>query len=157
MLLKPQGQLESNQFCFAQRNEDVRWDQDFLFLFVVLIKGMRKRGELKIFLSNPRGGMILLKFMNLLWLNTGSLGEHLTTQILWATVWLLIIRVSPSHLVGELLLIGLMLSVEQELLWSKVRCEISWHEMVKNWISMGIKRTSFRRNWFVHAGNRELY
>ena len=42
-------------FWFNQRYEDSGWDQDLLFLFLVLKKGTRKRGEFEISLSNPRG------------------------------------------------------------------------------------------------------
>ena len=48
--------------------------QDFIFLFLILIKGMRRRGEFKIFISDPRNGKILFrsfascsKIENVLW------------------------------------------------------------------------------------------
>ena len=34
------------------------WVQNFIFLFLVLIRGMRRCGELKVFLSNLKGGKI---------------------------------------------------------------------------------------------------
>ena len=45
MLLLPQDLLESHFVLgFTQRNQDAEYDQDF-FLFLVLIKGMRKHDE----------------------------------------------------------------------------------------------------------------
>ena len=43
------------------RMGDARWVQDFIFLFPMLIKGMRRRYEFKVFLHDPRDGRILWK------------------------------------------------------------------------------------------------
>ena len=40
---------------------DARWVQDFIFLFPMLINGMRRRYEFKVFLHDPRDGRILLR------------------------------------------------------------------------------------------------
>ena len=50
-------------FCswFYSRMADAGRVQDFIFLFLVLIKELRRRDEFKISLSDPRGGRILLR------------------------------------------------------------------------------------------------
>ena len=57
---------EENVFCLfvlgvTQRNEDAVWDQGFIFLFLMLIKGIRRQSESKIPLPNPSGGKLLLR------------------------------------------------------------------------------------------------
>ena len=55
MLLLLQSWLETHVFVgFSQRNQNTGRDQDFFF-FVSGVKGVRKRGEFKISLSNPKG------------------------------------------------------------------------------------------------------
>ena len=61
-MLLPAGQLDSHHFDlgFTQRNEGMGGDQEFIILFLMLIKGMKKCSEVKTSLSNPIGGKILL-------------------------------------------------------------------------------------------------
>ena len=58
------------------------------------------------------------------------------------------------ELCNEFLLVRLRRSAGQKMLWSLGGCINSWHT---NWTTMSIKLTSFRGNWFVHAGNRQAY
>ena len=48
-------------FWFYSRIGGTGWVQDFIFLFLMLIKEMRRQGEFKIFLREPRDGKILLR------------------------------------------------------------------------------------------------
>ena len=54
---------EIASFCswFYSRMGDEEWVQDFIFSFLVLIKGMSRRSEFKISLRDPSGGEILLR------------------------------------------------------------------------------------------------
>ena len=57
------GPAEIASFVFLVYS--TMWDpvlvQDFIFLFLMLIKGMRRRCVFKIFLRDPRDGKILLR------------------------------------------------------------------------------------------------
>ena len=44
---------------FYSKNEDAGKFQDFIFLFLMLIKGMKRRDEFNIFLRDSRDGKIL--------------------------------------------------------------------------------------------------
>ena len=55
---------DANLLCswFYSRTGEAGWVQDFIFLFLMLMKAMKRRGEFKIFLRDPRDGKILLRF-----------------------------------------------------------------------------------------------
>ena len=57
-------------FMVTQINEDAGWDQYFMFLFLMLInvgsEWMRECGKIKISLSKPRLGKILLSYIKIL-------------------------------------------------------------------------------------------
>ena len=68
------GPAEIAPFVFLVlfKDWDPVWVQDFVFLFLMLIKGVRRRCEFKIFLLDPRDGKNLLKIFrkkieNVLW------------------------------------------------------------------------------------------
>ena len=57
---------EDQIFCLfvpgvTQRNEDAMGVQGFIFLLLMLIKGIRRYSECKIPLPNPSGGKLLLR------------------------------------------------------------------------------------------------
>ena len=66
IVLLPQSRMESHYFVlsFTQRNEDVGWEQCFIFLFLILINGVsgriREWDKVKIPFSKPRGGKMFL-------------------------------------------------------------------------------------------------
>ena len=62
-MLLQQGWLKSHHFVhgFTQKNENMGWDQYLIFPFLMLINGGKGDcGKVKISLSKPRGGNILL-------------------------------------------------------------------------------------------------
>ena len=102
--------------------------------------------------------LIPWKLWKLLKLNPGVLEKHLATQLLWAAAWLLVTLVSLIFLVEESLLVRLRWSAGQECCSHREAGRVILrHFKVKNWMSMGIKVTSFSGNRFVHTGSREVY
>ena len=68
------AEIASVVFLVLFKDGVTEWVEDFIFLFPMLIKGMRRRGEFNIFLRDPRNGKILLssssssnKLENVLW------------------------------------------------------------------------------------------
>ena len=50
------GETASFCYSFYSKMEDMGWFQDFIFLFLILIKGMRRQGDFKVPVRGPRGG-----------------------------------------------------------------------------------------------------
>ena len=48
---------------------------------------------------------LTLRWCWLLQLNPGTRGEHITSQLSWVAVWLLVTHVCPVHLAGKLVLV----------------------------------------------------
>ena len=55
------AEIASSVFLGLLNDGNAGWIQDFMFLFLMLIKITRKQGKFKIFLRDPRDGIILLR------------------------------------------------------------------------------------------------
>ena len=55
------AEIASSVFLGLLNDGNARWIQDFMFLFLMLIKVTKKQGKFKIFLHDPRDEKILLR------------------------------------------------------------------------------------------------